>query len=238
MSDKVDLRLDWCSYEAAKFAVEHWHYSRSMPSGGTVKCGVWEGGTFVGCVIFALGANLHMAGEFGLSNIQACELCRVALNKHISPVSKILSLSIKMLKKSNPGLRLIVSYADSNQGHIGGIYQATNWIYIGEVATERGTILNGKLTHRRTINSKYRTSAIEWLKKNIDPKAEVIDGTPKYKYLFPLDDAMRKQIEPLRKPYPKRERGETDNAPQSNAETEGASPIRSLLLNKAENGTP
>ena len=35
-----------------------------------------------------------------------------------------------------------------------------------------------------------------------------------------------------------RERGETDNAPQSNAETEGASPIRSLLSNEAKHGTP
>ena len=34
-----------------------------------------------------------------------------------------------------------------------------------------------------------------------------------------------------------RERGETDNAPRSNAETEGASPIRSLLF-EADNGTP
>ena len=61
---------------------------------------------------------------------------------------------------------------------------------------------------------------------------EYRDLEPKHKYLFPLDDAMRKQIEPLRKPYPKRERGEIDNAPQSNAETEGASPIRSLLYSE------
>ena len=51
----------------------------------------------------------------------------------------------------------------------------------------------------------------------------------KYKYLFPLDDAMRKQIEPLRKPYPKRGRGETDSASQSNEKTGGASPTRPLL---------
>lgn len=29
-------------------------------------------------------------------------------------------------------------------------------------------------------------------------------GTPKLKYLYPLDRAMRKQIAPLAKPYPKR----------------------------------
>jgi len=50
----------------------------------------------------------------------------------------------------------------------------------------------------------------------------------KYKYLFPLDDAMRKQIEPLRKPYPKRESGEIDNAVSSNSQTGGASPTDSL----------
>ena len=29
---------------------------------------------------------------------------------------------------------------------------------------------------------------------------------PKYKYFMPLDDEMRKLIEPLRKPYPKRDK--------------------------------
>ena len=33
------LRLDWCSHDAAKYAVEHYHYSRSMPAGKTVKVG-------------------------------------------------------------------------------------------------------------------------------------------------------------------------------------------------------
>jgi hypothetical protein len=173
-----------------------------------------------------------MAGEFGLNNTEAVELCRVALNKHKTPVSRLLSFSIKMLKKTNPGLRLIVSYADANQGHIGAIYQATNWIYVGEFATERGIIINGKLIHRRTINSRYGTSSIEWLKTNIDPVAEVVRGFPKYKYLYPLDDAMRKQVEVLRKPYPKRGTGETDSAAQTNVQTGGASPT--VPLSKVE----
>ena len=48
MSDKVDLRLDWCSYEAAKYAVEHWHYSKRMPKSKLAKIGVWEDGEFIG----------------------------------------------------------------------------------------------------------------------------------------------------------------------------------------------
>lgn len=224
----MSLRLDWCSHEAAKYAVEHWHYSKQIPVGGTVKCGVWEDNIFVGCVIYSLGSNRHIGGPYGLSMHQVCELTRVALNNHQTPVSRILTLSIKMLKQACPNLRLIVSYADSNQGHHGGIYQATNWIYIGEYATERGIVLNNKLTHRRSVNAKYGTSGLAWLQKNVDPNAEIIDGAPKYKYLMPLDNEMRKQIEPLRKPYPKRGRGEIDNAPQSNEETGGASPTRPL----------
>ena len=46
---------------------------------------------------------------------------------------------------------------------------------------------------------------MDWLHKNVDPEAAYVDAVTKYKYLYPLDRAMRRQIEPLRKPYPKRE---------------------------------
>jgi len=224
----TELKLDWCSYKAAKYAVEHWHYSKSMPAGKSVKIGVWENEKFIGAIIFSMGANRYMSSPYKLEVQEACELTRVALRSHETPVSKMLSLSIKMLKSSNPGLRLIISYADSNQGHLGGIYQATNWVYEGEFANERGILINGNLVHRRTINARYGTSSIDFLQNHIDKKAQVVTGTEKYKYLYPLDDDMRKQIEPLRKPYPKRGRGEIDNASQSNEKTGGASPTRPL----------
>lgn len=83
-------------------------------------------------------------------------------------------------------------------------------------------IVEGKLMHGRSVRSKWGSD------KNIPVEWSYAGDMSKHKYLFPLDDAMRKQIEPLRKPYPKRERGETDNAPDTNQETGGASPTRSL----------
>ena len=230
---KVDLRLDWCGYEAAKYAVEHWHYSKTMPSGLLIKIGAWEDGKYIGCVLFGRGGTYTIGKPYGLEQTEVCELVRVALTNHKSFTSRILSQSIKMLKKQNPGLRLIVSYADSKENHHGGIYQATNWIFTG--GSEDSWIkVYGKLTHRRSLTSTYGTNSLEWLQKNVDPNAEKVNMSPKWKYLFPLDDAMRKQIEPLRKPYPKRERGETDNAPGSNRETGGASPTRSLTLSESQ----
>ena len=179
--------------------------------------GVWEDGQFIGAVIFGYSISPQIGKAFGLEQTQLTELKRVALRSHITPVSRIISISLMMLKKKNPGLRLVVSFADSEQGHNGGIYQAGNWIYIGSSQVEQ-RFIGGKWRNDVPANRMKLANVIKRL------------APPKYKYLYPLDDEMRKQIEPLRKPYPKRGRGEIDNAPQSNEETGGASPTRPLSI--------
>jgi len=211
----TELKLDWCSHEAAKYAVEHWHYSRTMTKSRNNNIGVWEDGQFIGAVIFGYSISPQIGKAFGLEQTQLTELKRVALRSHITPVSRIISISLMMLKKKNPGLRLVVSFADSEQGHNGGIYQAGNWIYIGSSQVEQ-RFIGGKWRNDVPANRMKLANVIKRL------------APPKYKYLYPLDDEMRKQIEPLRKPYPKRGRGETDSAPKSNEETGGASPTRPL----------
>src|SRR5499425_3948244 len=199
---KPKLRIDWCSYEAAKYAVQHWHYSRSLPCSKTCRLGVWENDQFIGAIVFAWGANRHLAGEYKLKMTECAELCRIAFDKHITPVSRIISIAVKMLKREMPGIRLIVSYADLNQGHQGKIYQASNWLFVGETGNEAGIILNGKLTHRRTINSKYGTSDIEWLHEHVDLCARRVEGKPKFKYLLPLDDKIAECVRTLERAYP------------------------------------
>lgn len=192
--DKVELKLDWATYEAAKYACERWHYSKCLPGCDSVKIGVWENGIYIGIVLFSRGANNHIGTPYNLKDVECAELTRVALNKHISAVTKIVAISIKMLKRYCSGLRLIVSYADPEQGHVGSIYQAGGWFYVGTSQAQREVIFNGKIMHKRTANSLFGT--IKGMQKS--------PIFYKYKYLMPLDDAMRKQIEPLRKPYPKR----------------------------------
>jgi hypothetical protein len=226
----MSLHLDWCSHEAAKYAVEHWHYSRCMPAGKSVKIGVWENEKYIGCIIYSLGAgNMTDGRKYGLKKSNdICELSRIALTNHVAPVSKMISISIKMLKQQSPLLRMIISFSDEmGQGHFGGVYQAANFIYTGAFEGDGGFTINGKHYHNRSVYSKGWVQQLSWLQTHIDPNT-THDATRKHRYLYPLDDAMRKQIEPLRKPYPKRGRGEIDNAPQSNEETGGASPTRPL----------
>jgi hypothetical protein len=75
---------------------------------------------------------------------------------------------------------------------------------VDERSNERGIMLKGKLTHRRSVGKKYGHSGIAWLRKNIDPKAEVIKGKTKIKYVFPMNKWERRKLKKLAKPYPKK----------------------------------
>ena len=134
---KPELRLDWCSYDAALYSVKRWHYSKSMPCAKTARLGVWEDGKFIGALVFAWGANNRLAEEYGLEIIECAELCRVALTTHETPVSKPISIACKMVKRAMPGLRLIVSFADPERNHVGTVYQGAGWIYVGQRPAHR-----------------------------------------------------------------------------------------------------
>lgn len=49
----------------------------------------------------------------------------------VLPVTRILAIAIRMLKREMWGIRLLVSYADLDHGHLGKIYHASNWVYVG-----------------------------------------------------------------------------------------------------------
>ena len=216
---KVDLRVDWCSYEAAKYAVEKWHYSERMPAGKVVKIGAWEDGAFVGCVLFAWGTAPHIGDPYALKMTEVCELVRVALTRHGSPVSQIVSRAIELLRRQSPGLRLLVSYADPSHGHNGAIYQAMNWVYVGMPS---GTI---KWRANGQHNRKFGTSKAKAIAA-LGPNVVFGYDIAKHKYLYPLDRAMRKQIAPLAKPYPKREScGQGVEGDASGIQPEGAGSI-------------
>ena len=199
------MRLEIASYKAIKYACLKYHYAKTVPQVRVGYSVFNDKDEWCGVILFSNGANQHIASSFNLVQGQVVELVRVALNGKQGCTSRVLGMALKLLKQDAPALKAIVSYADRNQNHVGTIYQATNWFYIGEFASERGIMLKGKLTHRRSINAKYGTSNIDWLRQNVDPKAEVIMGQTKIKYVYPFDKRSRKLIQGMSKPYPKKE---------------------------------
>jgi hypothetical protein len=203
---KADLRIDWATHEAAKYACVNWHYSKSVPVPPLIKVGVWEFGKFVGVVMFSRGANNNLLKPFGLTQTEGCELTRIAMTSHASPVSRVVRLAIQFLNRNSPDLRLVVSFADPSQGHHGGVYQAGNWVYTGTQPDSIEYIApDGKQWHGRMVKKKGWTTVQGKVRECWRPD----DCTPvnrpgKHRYLMPLDKDMAKQIAPLAKPYPKR----------------------------------
>lgn len=204
----MSLTIAPCSYQAAVYAVTRWHYSGCMPLGRVVRFGVWENDRFAGAVVFGRGASTNLGVPYGLAQTEVCELTRVALCGHEAPVSRIVAACLRLLKQANPGLRLVVSFADPAWGHHGGIYQAGNWIYTGTSKPSRRFRIFGRLVHERHVGLStlgrfpgYHQSLGD-LRARVDPAAEEIRTPAKHRYLYPLDRGMRRRVTPLARPYP------------------------------------
>ena len=223
------LKIANCSHEAAKFAVLNWHYSKAMPNGRLIKYGVWEDDNFIGAVVYGRGATPNLGKPYELSQWEICELVRVALTNHKTPVSQIVAETLRQLKANNPGIRLVVSFSDPSEGHKGGIYRAGNWLYTGTSGKSTFFLINGRKTHPRTIGSMGGIQNIEWVRKHVDPNAETILNPPKLRYLYPLDKQFRRKVAKLALPYPHAVEGlevsHGDSVPEVLVQSQPTAPI-------------
>lgn len=222
----MNFKISFCTHKAAEYACKNWHYSKKIPKSKCYKLGVWEDGLFKGCIIFGSGATPNLGKPYGLEQTEICELTRIALTQHLTPVSKILSICIKILKK-NTNLKLIVSFADTNEGHHGGIYQASNWIYTGKSDDAFFFIVNGEIIHPR---------AMQFMKKRgVKPQGKIIKKG-KLRYLYPLDKKTYNKVVTLKKKYPKKcVCGVIGCTSCLQQEREGSNPIQTLKKKGVKN---
>ena len=165
---------------------------------------------FVGTVIYSIGAASSTDGRrFGWGQRWAIAECvRVALSDaHETPTSRVLTIATKMVRRKNPNLQAFVSFADTRQGHHGGIYQAAGWTYTGDYDSSGDTyIVGGKEVHAKTLHTRYGRGgqSIPWLRAHIDPEARREQRPPKHRYMLGITNEAKQKIAALAKPYPKR----------------------------------
>lgn len=201
------MRLALATPQAIRHACKYFHYSGTVP---TVSYGynVYNSeGAWCGVVCFGVGACPNIGTEYGLMQGEVLELTRVALNGKQEATSQAVALALRELHAQNPLVRLVVSYADMDQGHTGTIYQATNWTYTGlrNAGGRAAFLVHGERLHPKTVYSRGWRQSIEWLRANIDPQAELIRTKGKHKYLYPMDRKMRRQLRGVEQPYPRKE---------------------------------
>lgn len=150
-----------------KMVLKH-HYSGRVP--GIKFCwGLWIGSELVGCVVYSVPASYTLCkGVCGPEyKTNVLELSRlVIVTKRENAASLLVGTSLRELGRAESWV--IVSYADCNQhvGHIGYVYQATNWLYTGHGNAEplwqhpeTGEVVSYT---RRHIDDKARKFGLEW----------------------------------------------------------------------------
>ena len=188
--------------EAVHYACMRFHYAKAVPS-SPYAYNVYSNSEWCGCVIFGPGASPNLGVSVGLKQGEYLELVRVALNGKQPCTSEVVAACLRQVHKDAPEVKIIISFADKDQNHFGTIYQATNWIYLGDYGVKRAQsyIINGKKYHNKTIHDKGLSKA-ELLK--LDPNMVEVSSLGKRKYIYVFDKKLRKEWQKKAQPYPKK----------------------------------
>jgi hypothetical protein len=163
------------------------HYAHRMP---TIQraFGLMEDGSLVGCVTFGQPASpnviLSILGRG--TDVSMMELNRLVITtKTKNAASFLVGGAIRRLPKT----MVLVSYADKGVGHVGYVYQATNWHYWGETK-ERTDMASESGQHSRHSMG--------------DPSKRV-NRSAKHRYWLCRDKKTEKMCKWQKLPYPKGE---------------------------------
>ncbi len=190
------------------------HYSHRAPI-------FWAGfgleidGMIEGVCVYGQPSPQIQKHAFKDRDFRLFELSRLVIQtKEKNAASFLIGNSLKLL----PSPCAVVSYADSQYGHYGIVYQATNWIYTGAAKShDRMYIVDGQNIHPMTLRDRGITDPARWAKEN---EIKTIPPQLKYRYFQFVGSkkerkTMLKKLQyPIVAEYPKGPKSNYDDGPQ------------------------
>jgi len=186
------IHLQPINKSVARTMIEKNHYSHKWTS-CTVAYGVYYkdyvestffGGfnnKLIGVLVYgnAVGRSASKSISELLTNDHVLELTRLWIadgyGKNIE--SYALAESFRLLNKDYPNVKCILTYADSEEGHRGTIYQATGFLYQGDnyidiaLMPNYSVSLEGPLNHNwihsRSVYNRWKSHNVDKLKERI-----------------------------------------------------------------------
>lgn len=199
-----DYSIRPVDYRTAMDAVVRNHYlHRKAPC--SVAFGLYRSDDLVGVVCYGTPSSAPLrrgiAGDENILNV--IELTRLWVCDSV-PKNGESFLIGNTLRKC--GKEIVVSFAEIDQGHLGVVYQATNWLYTGLSAKRTNWTVEGLSKHCQTIADKHTSKELKALhgdKFTLQPRPR------KHRYVFINAKGYRRKrlMQMLRYPvlpYPKR----------------------------------
>jgi hypothetical protein len=144
------------------------------------------------------------------------ELNRLCIDSRLSnSASMLVGRSLRALPSC-----VVVSYADTDQGHIGYVYQATNWIYTGLSAKRTEWHVEGMDgLHGQTISDKTRgmKNRAQAARDMFGDRFSLVNRSRKHRYVYFCGNKterkkMKKDLRYKIEPYPKGETSRYDDS--------------------------
>lgn len=189
-------------FEQVKPWLKKKHYAKRVPS-ISYAFGLYIDGVLSGVVSYGVPASnaltKGLCGEEYADKV--LELNRLVVETGIkNSASYLVGKSLRLLPKQT----IVVSYADTGQGHVGYIYQATNFIYTG-LSDRHVEWEIGKDQHSRHLVDEY--GGINRAKEILGDKMVAKERSRKHRYVYfvgcnkKIKDSLKYPI----KQYPKGE---------------------------------
>ena len=185
------------------------HYAKRIPT-VMYAFGLFVDNAVVGIVTYGQPPSNHLCeGIAGKTNAHlVLELNRLAFQNPIkNGPSTLVGQSLRLL----PRPRIVVSYADMAQGHVGYIYQATNFVYTGLSAKRKDWKIKGREhLHSRSISAlaEGQENPAEYLRERFGEDFYAVERPRKHRYIYICADKkdrkrLRSELLYPVEPYPK-----------------------------------
>ena len=201
-----DIVVACIAIRVAKVLIVRHHYLHTLPGATSMAFGVLLYGRLLGALTLGAGPSNVFRFVDGASPRDCIALTRLWLSDVLPPnaESKVIGIVLRKLAR-HTDLRFVVSYADPAAGHVGTIYQASNWLYLGlSQATPLYSLAGGSPRHSRTFSHSFGTRNVSHFAA-LGVSLRKFPQHPKHRYLYPLDPSCRDRLSVPILPYPKLE---------------------------------
>lgn len=164
----------------------HKHYLKRIPS-ISYAFGLFENDLLIGIMTFGNAVPNQMKKSICGENFMhlVYELNRLCVND--GHEKNLISFFISKVLKLLPKPLIIVSYADTDNGHNGYIYQSSNFIYTGLSHIQKDWKIKGKENmHSRTLMDEFsfEKDRIKKLKEKYGDLLYQVERKPKHRYIY------------------------------------------------------
>jgi len=246
MSDAKNIIIKPIDSTSANKVVELYHYSGKSTKNSQVHLGVFLKNKLEGVLQFGPSIDKRrMAKNLGVGFNESLELNRMAFSERLpkNSESRAIGVSLRMLKKAYPHIKVIVSFADACQCGDGTIYRASGFkLHSFKKNTTLLMLPTGEVVADKTFNN-YASKKFKGFIKSQCTKLEGFQ----MKYLFFFDKELEKKFsfvdfesipDHVRMYKGKKRAGSiVVDAPKVHSGEGGAEPTPALQFTEADNGT-